>query len=151
MVLNHSPASEKKELDPQFPNLRNGDIKTALSTREGTQLDRAQSSTLETCIKHVFIAQFSCFSLQDTCPRAVVPKLWCSLECAEELIKDADPSAISSYTHSWTLWPGNSDTHCPKDQHWESSVLRKNVMMMPCGCEPKGDVERSPYWPFLQA
>ena len=151
MVLNHSPASEKKGLYLQFTNFRHEDVKTALSTRKWIQRDRAPSSWLETCIKHVLIAQFSCFSLQDTCPRAVVPKLWCSLECPGEFINDADPSSNSTDAHSWTLQQENSDVHGPKGWHWENSVLRKNIMMTPHGCEPEGDVERPPHWPFLQA
>ena len=152
VVLNPLPASERKNpytlefVSKEFiSKFRNG-VWTLSSAQQGED-SRGQTpnSWLETCIKHRLIAQFSSYSPQDRCPRAVIPKLWCATESPGELVNVAHPSSTSSDALSWTLQPGNSDAHGPKGRFWGNIVLRRSIMVMPCGYEPPKICKRPPY------
>lgn len=155
MVLNLLPASERKKsmslgvrLQGVHLQVQNG-VWTLSSAQQGEDSrEQTPNSWLETCIKQRLIAQFSSYSLQDRRPRAVVPKLWCATESPRELVKVADPSPTSSDALSWTLQPGNSDAHGPKGRFWGNIVLRKNIMVMPCGYEPPKRCKRPSYPSF---
>ena len=97
----------------------------------------------------MLIAQFTSSCLQDRCPRAVVPKLGCSVESPRELVKDADPSSTCSDAYSWYLGPGDSQPDGSQGRMWGNTVLRKNLREVPVHGSPEGDVGRPPSWPFL--
>ena len=85
----------------------------------------------------MLIAQFSSSCLQDTCPKAMVSKVGCSVESPGKFVKDVDPSSTSSDAHSWDLGPRHSQAYGSQGRLWGNAVLRKNIRHMPCVWEPR--------------
>ena len=104
----------------------------------------------ETCIKPVLIAQFTSSCLQDRCPRAVVPKLGCSVESPRELVKMQIPAPQPGMLiHETGGQVTLSQTYGSQGRLWSNSVLRKNIWEMPCAWEPRRRCGETSSWPFL--